>query len=496
MNTFTQNLATSTNYKRTENGALAHKSTLSKVYDMFALGGAYRNRTEDDCIDLFCDALRENESLAIKCLFYLRDVRGGQGERRFFRVCFKWLAQEHRDMALRNLDQVSEFGRWDDLVYTTFDTPLQDNALEIIKKQLTLDVQCETPSLLAKWLPSENASSAQTKAYGTVVRKYLGMSHKEYRKLLSSLRDKIRIVETLMSQNRWDEIEFDKIPSRAGLIYKNAFARRDIIAKKYESFVKDENTTVNAKDLYPYDIIRDARGYWSRYGSTRHISSTERAALQKMWDNLPDYFNGEPAKMIAVVDTSGSMTGWGSSNVAPIDVAISLGLYCAERNTGDFADQIITFSSRPQFIQTSGPDVFEKAKNIYKMNIVEDTNLEATFDLLKRVALRSNPEDIPETILVISDMEINYGVEGISRDGDIQTLMERIRSDWESVGLKMPKLVYWNVDARQDTILDLGPDVSYVSGASPITFEMVMTGKTGYDLMIEKLESDRYSVIE
>jgi hypothetical protein len=173
-----------------------------------------------------------------------------------------------------------------------------------------------------------------------------------------------------------------------------------------------------------------------------------------------------------------------------------LGLYCAERNTGDFADQFITFSSRPQFIQTSGPDVFEKAKNIYKMNIVEDTNLEATFDLLKRVALRSNPEDIPETILVISDMEINYGVEGISRDGDIQTLMERIRSDWESVGLKMPKLVYWNVDARQDTILDLGPDVSYVSGASPVTFERVITGKTGYDLMIEKLESDRYSVVE
>ena len=249
MNTFTQNLATSTNYKRTENGALAHKSTLSKVYDMFALGGAYRNRDEEDCIDLFCNALGEDRTLAIKCLFYLRDVRGGQGERRFFRVCYRWLAETrtYKTLALRNLDKVSEFGRWDDLIYVTFGTPLQDNALEIIKNQLTLDVQCETPSLLAKWLPSENASSAQTKAYGTIVREYLGMSHKEYRLLLTSLRNKIRIVETLMSQNRWDEIEFDKIPSRAGLIYKNAFARRDIIAKKYEEFVKDDNTTVNAR---------------------------------------------------------------------------------------------------------------------------------------------------------------------------------------------------------------------------------------------------------
>jgi len=499
MNTFTENLKTSTNYKLTENGCLSHKSTLSKVYDMFAFGGAYRNRTEEDCIQLFSEALEENESLAIKCLFYLRDIRGGQGERRFFRVCFKWLARTHEDVAYRNIEQVSEFGRWDDLIYVSFDTPLQDKALKIIKNQLILDVNCKTPSLLAKWLPSENASSDLTKANGSIIRKYLGFTHKEYRLLLTSLREKIKIVETLMSQNRWDEIEFDKIPSRAGLIYKNAFARRDIIAKKYENFVKDENTTINAKDLYPYDIIRNARkdfDGWHNFGMGGKMTQTERDALQKMWENLPDYFEGNPAKMIAVVDTSGSMTGWGNRNVAPIDVAISLGLYCAERNTGDFANKFITFSTSPQFVETFGADIYQKAENIYKKSIVADTNLEVTFDLMKQAALKANPEDIPETIVVISDMEINYGVVGIRSNGDMMTLMERIREDWSRWRLKMPKLVYWNVDARDNTVLDLGPDVSYVSGCSPIIFQMVMTGKTGYDLMLEKLTSDRYSVVE
>lgn len=498
MNTFLQNLQTNANYKLTENGCLSHKSTLSKVYDMFAFGGAYRNRSEEDCVFLFQNALTEDESLAIKCLFYLRDIRGGQGERRFFRVCYRWLCLNEPEIALRNLEKISEFGRWDDLIYITFGTDLETPALEIIKYQLALDVQCNTPSLLAKWLPSENASSAQTKAAGNIVRQYLQITHKEYRKMLSNLRGKIKIVETLMSQNRWDEIEFDTIPSRAGLIYRNAFARRDIIAKKYENFVKDKNTTVNAKDLYPYDIVRNARkdfDGWHNFGMGSKMSQTERDALQKMWENLPDYFEGNPAKMIAVVDTSGSMTGWGSKNVAPIDVAISLGLYCAERNTGDFANKFITFSTSPQFVETFGTDIYQKAKNIYKKSINSDTNLEATFDLMKQAALKANPEDIPETIVVISDMEINYGVVGIRSNGDMMTLMERIRADWEAAGLTMPKLVYWNVDARDNTVLDLGPDVSYVSGCSPVVFQMVMTGKTGKDLMLEKLNSERYSIV-
>lgn len=497
MNTFMSNLEKDTNFKLTENGAIAHKTTLSAVYDMFALGGAYRSRSDEDCIVLFMKALDENTELAMKCLFYLRDIRGGQGERRFFRICFRWLADKHTNLARKNLANVSEYGRWDDLIYTTLGTKLEKDALAVVKSQLALDVQCQTPSLLAKWLPSENSSANVTKRTAHVVREYLELTHKEYRKMLSALRAKINIVETLMSQNRWDEIQFDKIPSRAGLIYRNAFARRDIIAKKYEAFVKDEDTKVNAKDLYPYDIVREVTKKLNRWGHQIDLSDVERASLQKSWNNLPDYFAGTEQSMIAVVDTSGSMT-WGEGQVTPIDVAISLGLYCAERNKGAFANKYISFASRPQLINTIGVDIVDKVDRIYKTNLVDNTNLEATFKLLKQAAAYSKPEDIPSTVLVISDMEIDQGTECYWREDETQftkTLMERIREDWELSGLKMPKLVYWNVNARHDTILDLGPYATYVSGASPVTFQMVMTGKTGIDLMLEKLNSKRYENI-
>ena len=490
MNTFMNNLEKDFNYTLTDNLALAHKSTMSKVYDLFAFGGAYRNRSEEDCIVFFKDALLENESLAMKCLFYLRDIRGGQGERRFFRTCFRWLANTYGETARRNLVNVSEYGRWDDLIYSCVDTLLEKDMLKIVKHQLALDVQCKTPSLLAKWLPSLNASSKETKRVANIIRDFLGMTSKQYRKTLSELRSRINIVERLMSQNRWEEIEFDKIPSKAGLIYKNAFARRDIISKRYENFMRSADTKVNAETLYPYDIVRKAL---SLYRS--NLNDIERVAVQKYWDNQKDYFGGKPCSIMPVVDTSGSMTWSYSGNVKPIDVAISLGLYCAERNRGDFAGKYISFSSRPQLIETTGVDIVDKVERIYRTNLCSDTNLEATFDLLLSVAKRSKPEDIVKTLLIISDMQINAGCIGIRSNGDVLTLMETIREKWRAAGIKMPKLVYWNVNASSNTILDLGPDVSCVSGCSPIIFEMVMSGKTGLDIMLDKLNSDRYKQV-
>ena len=503
MNTYVENLKKLNNFKLTENGAIAHASTLSKVYDLFAFGGAYRNRTDLDCVKLFGEAYNEDPTYALKCLFYLRDIRGGQGERRFFRICFRWLCMSDPKAALRNLHLVPEFGRWDDLIYSTFGTDVEIMALETIKAQLKLDIQCKTPSLLAKWLPSENASSQVTRNLANIIRQYLQLNHKEYRVLLSSLRKKIKIVESLMSQNRWDEIEFDKIPSRAGLIYKNAFARRDILAKKYENFIKDKNTKVNAKDLYPYDIVRQITRQieeeeWGYLKEDEPVSlDIKRLAWQKAWDNLPDYFKDNPEKMIAVVDTSGSMTWGEAKNAMPIDVAISLGIYCAEKNTGDFANKYITFSNKPTLIEINkNNDIYAKVKNIFENGIISNTDLEKTFALLKEASLYSAVKDRPETLLVISDMEIDRGVTNVEDNDEFITLMERIRKDWEKSGLVMPKLVYWNVNARNNTILDLGPDVSYVSGCSPVIFEMVLTGKTGKNLMLSKLDSDRYADIK
>ena len=379
---------------------------------------------------------------------------------------------------------IPEYRRWDDVIYSLIGTPIEYKMINFIKTQLNEDITCKTPSLLGKWMPSENASSAETKRVANIIRTNMGISHKQYRKLLSTLRQRINIVERLMSENRWDEIEFDKIPSKAGIIYKNAFARRDIIAKKYETFAKSSDTKVNATTLYPYDVVNKA--------ATAN-SSVDRAIVEKYWNNLPDYLNRAPLKMMCVVDTSGSMT-WGMGP-RPIDVAISLGMYCAERIGGPFKDHFITFSRNPQLIKFEGVDFVDKVKRVIRRNECSNTDLLATFALLRRMAKQSKPEDVPETIVVISDMQIDSG-SYFSSKSEVLTEMESERIKWEAEGLKMPHLVYWNVNASgNNNILDAGPNVSYVSGCSPVIFKQVLTGKTGWDLCLDAITAERYANI-
>ena len=498
MNPLLNGMKNATNYTYTENGALTHKSTMSGLLDLFAMGAAYRTRSDEDCIFLFKKAFDEDEVHALKCLFYLRDVRGGQGERRFFRVVTRWLADHQTEAMRRNLEFVPEFGRWDDL-YEFIGTKLEENAFELMRKQLMLDVQCKTPSLLAKWLKSENTSSSKSRELANKTRQAFHMNHKEYRKTLSVLRERIKVLERLMSENRWEEIEFDKIPSKAGLVYRNAFARRDMIKAKYEHFVKDEKTTVNAGTLYPYEVVAKAYNltnagyyYWNR---KTDIDPVERAAINKYWANLKDYFNGCTLDALCMIDTSGSM--WGSEASAPINVAISIGLYAAERARGPFAGHYISFSSRPQLIETAGIDFVDKVQRIYSTNLCENTNIEAAFDMVLRTAINNNctQDDLPKSIIVVSDMEFDaqrgyYG----SRNG---TLMENIERKWNQAGYKMPNLVYWCVQARQNNIpMTVKDGISYVSGFSPVIFEQIMKGKTAFDLMLDKLDSERYACIK
>lgn len=510
MNTFMNSLQNTYNYKRTENNGVALKSTNSAVYDMFALGSAYRSRSNEDCILLFKNAFEEDETLALKCLFYIRDCRGGQGERRFFRVCMRWLAQNHPERAAALAEYVPEYGRYDDWFKIYFGTPVERQVIEMMKKQLSTDMFCKknAVSLLAKWMPSENASSKETIRTAKKIRNAFGISAKEYRQMLSKLRTKINVLEKLMSANRWDEIEFDKIPSKAGLVYKNAFARRDIIAKKYERFAKDKTTKVNTSTLYPYEVVAKATqhmgyGYGWRTGSSLNISEVDRAMINKYWENLPDYLNGKDCSMMCVVDTSGSMVRRDAA--APINVAISLGLYCAERAGGPFKNHYISFSSSPQLIKTEGIDFVDKVHRIYRTNLCENTNLEAVFDLLLATAKKPGVSawDIPKTIVVISDMEIDSGSGSYwGSNGrrwtkeSASTEMENIRKKWAAAGLTLPKLVYWNVDARNSTILDSGPNVTFVSGMSPTIFKQVLTGKTGWELCLETICSKRYEVIK
>lgn len=499
VNKFINGLVDATNIGYTENGAIKRNTTKSDLLDMFAMGAAMRTRSDEDVILMFQKAYRENPVYALKCLFYIRDVRGGQGERRFFRTCMKWLAQTDKDAAIRNLTHIPEFGRWDDL-YVFVDTPVESAAFELMKNQLALDVSCKTPSLLAKWLKSENTSSQKSRELANKTRIAFGMNHKQYRKTLSILRARINVLERLMSENRWDEIEFDKIPSRAGIIYKNAFARHDIERMKkdptiqsYADFAKDTTTKVNADVLNPVDIANRIFG-----GQVR--TDTDRAIIDKYWSCLKDYYNGREENGIAICDVSGSMYG------QPLNAAVSMSAYIAERGKGPFKDHFITFSNNPSLIRFEGVDTYDKFMRAKNADWGNSTNVEAAMDLMLNVAIKNKvpASDMPTTLYIFSDMEFNgcmtCGPASVARWGgtcvrDTDTLFEAMEKRWAAYGYNLPRVIFWNLDARQENIPALGGRFSYVSGFSMNMVETILSGKDGYDLMIEKLDSPRYECI-
>ena len=504
-NKFVSALDTENTMTYTENGGRTYNTTCDALLDLFSLGGAYRSRTDAEVCNLFKKAFEENQTYAMKCLFYLRDIIEGQGERRFFRVVCKWLARYHTEVMRRNLKYVPEFGRYDDL-YTFVGTHLENDAFSFMKHQLALDVQSKTPSLLAKWLKSENASSTETRALAAKTRKFFGMTSREYRKTLSILRERIKVLERLMSAGRWDEIEFDKIPSKAGMIYRNAFAKHDVermrqgAERSYEDFMKDTTTTVNAKSLYPFEVVEKAL-------RKNHLplDSTERLTINKYWDNLRDVMNGYAFNGIAVADVSGSMTG------TPMNVAISLAMYCAEHTSGPYAGHFFTFSQTPQFVKVDGVDFVQKVNNISRADWGMNTNVEAVFDKMLDIAVKNHlrQSEIPANVIIISDMEFDAcacsncveRVRGRWYDTERykvpdETLFETIERKWNQAGYQMPFLTFWNAEARQDNIpMRKEGHVNYVSGFSQNIFDSLMKGLTAEDLMYEKLNNKRYACI-
>lgn len=388
MNKFIAGLEATAAHSTSLNGAKTYNTTGTALYDLFALGAAYRSRSEEDCVYLFKKAFDENPTYAMKCLFYILDMREGQGERRFFKVCMKWLIKNHPEVALRNMKFIHELGRWD-LMYIFVDTPLEKNAFQMMKEQLAADLTSDNPSLLAKWLASENCSNKETKYYGMKTRKFLNMTPRQYRKTLSYLRKKINVLERLMSAKQWDKIDYEAIPSKAGFKYRKAFIKHDIERKQagartYEDIINDNNTTVNAKLLYPYECVKKARDYYNN-----GINQTERAAINKYWDNLKDYFNGAAFNGMVMADTSDSMTWNYGTSITPIDVAISLALYCANKNKGPFAGRFMTFESEPHFQKADGIDFVDNVARTYDAPWGGSTNIYKAFKLMLNTAINN-----------------------------------------------------------------------------------------------------------
>lgn len=470
-------LKNATNVAYTENGARAFKTTKSSLVDLFAQGGAMRNRSEQDKIDAFVKAFSEDELLAMKMLFYFRDIRGGQGERNFFKTIVQYMANNHTAVMAKNLHLIPEFGRWDD-VYVLFGTKLEKQAGEMIKTQFAIDIVSEHPSLLGKWLKSENASSLETKKLATKTRKILGLSERQYRKSLSKLRKQINVVERLMSSKQWDKIEYDKLTSKAGLQYRGAFYRND--EERYTAFIdslQKGEKKINAGTLYPYELVEKV------YYHNDDI-------LDQMWKALPDYIGDKQEDSLVVVDVSPSMNG------RPMQMSISVGLYMAERNKGLFHNHFITFSTEPQLVQVKGKHFCEKVRHIRQANWGGSTNVKAVFDLILNTAIQNRlpQSEMVKKVYIVSDMEFDQA----DRNAN-EALFRVIKQRYAQAGYEMPNLVFWNVNARNEqfpmTIDDSG--VQLVSGASPSIFTSLMKGEfvTPYELMLDVLSNERYNVV-
>ena len=474
------------NLTRTENGALTNQSTQSHCLDLFATIGALRRAEQDEITLRFLRAYAENADLAMKILFYARDVRGGLGERRVFRVILKWLAVHEPQSVEKNLRYIAQFGRWDDLL-VLMDTPCGEAALQLIGERLSADrialAAGEPVSLLAKWLPSVNASNPAAVRQAKNLARALGMDDAAYRKTLTALRARIRILENHLRQGDYT-FDYAKQPARAMFKYRAAFLRND--GERYGEFmsrVAEGTQRLHIGTLAPYDIIQPF--------FAGRISQQERKAIDATWRAQADFTGGENA--LVVVDGSGSMYGGGAP--LPASVALSLGIYFAERNTGAFRNHFITFSEHPQLVEIKGTDIYEKLLYCHRFNEVANTNIQRVFELILDAAVKNRvPQaEMPKKIYLISDMEFDRCV----ADREV-TNFSYAQELFAKQGYQLPTVVFWNVASRnrQQPVLAHATGAVLVSGCTPRIFSMLQAGVLSpYAFMMETLSAQRYAAI-
>lgn len=475
----------------TENGAVTNASSLSDCLDFFATVGAIRSEADIEIEKRFIRAYTENKDTAMKILFFARDIRGGLGERRVFRVILKWLAFNGANSVRKNLEFVAEYGRYDDLL-ALMDTPCEKDALALIKKQFDADLKAMAEnrkvSLLAKWLPSVNASNKTTVAFAKKVANYFGMDYALYRKSLSVLRKYIRIIENNLREKDYT-FDYETEPSKALYKYRKAFIRND--GERYMQFISSVakgEAKLNASTLAPYEIIAPLlKGSFNG----KQLTEEEISSVNATWNALPDFGTDENA--IAVIDTSGSMYCWNNAN--PASVAISLGIYFAERNKGFYKDYFIEFSASPKLIKIKGETIVDKVRYISSFNEIANTNVEAVFDLILKTAVKNKlpQSELPAKLYLISDMEFDEAVDNAGL-----TNFENAKIKFEKKGYKLPDIVFWNVASRNtcQPVTKNDNGAVLVSGCSPRLFSMVASGTMNpFTFMTEVVESERYKPI-
>ena len=514
MNEFQKEINRTNSMQYTENGATGHSTTGNILVDLNFKVPYFRRGVPTDSLFAFEDAMRNNLSYAIKWLFFLRDAREGLGEKKAFVDFFTQFFSFDKGKAAKVISLVGEYGRWKDLFdimkYAKNDE-LKGVCFNIIKNQLKSDIDNFTDgksvSLLAKWIPSINASDS-ARPMALELRNYLGLSNKEYRKMLSKLRAYIGIVENKTCANRWDEIDYEAVPSKANLRYKDAFLKHD--GDRRQAFLdavldttSENKPKINASVLYPHEIWSKYINRGCRWVNYRGIQLDN--SLEALWQNLKE--TPDCGNTMVVCDGSSSMeSSIGGSSVHAIDVSRSLSVYFAERCEGEFKNKFIEFSSHPQFIDISGCNtLLDKIKHIAKYDDCSNTDIEKVFMLILNTAkkYRMKQSDLPERILIISDMEFDSATTINRWSGNFQsrmdTLFDNITREYNIAGYKMPRLVFWNVNSRTNTIpvTENENGVALVSGFSVNIVRMVMSGKTDpWEVLKETLDNERYSLID
>lgn len=487
------------NVSFTENGARGYKTTNNALLDFNFKLPYYRSAIAGEIIKDFAKTIQQDARLALRYLFYLRDIRGGLGERRTFRILSRWLAIDS-DVFRNTLPLFAEYGRWDDLIYLFNEGSSQVTAqiIQIIKSQLDKDIanykENKTISLLAKWLPSVQGSQRKKALF---LASALNLTEKNYRKTLSALRKYLDVVEVKMSDRKWETIDYEAVPSKANVKYNSAFLRHDESRRNnFLKAVSEGKAKINSSTNYPNDIINkyidlDTRSYWGGYTVNEFDGG-----LEALWKALPDFNGGE--NVLVVADTSGSMTG---NNAIPLKVCYGLTLYFSERAEGQFHNKAILFSSKPQYIdfdQAKDQSLYSRLKYLFKYNDYSNTNIEATFNLILNTAIENHleQENLPKAVLVISDMEFD-GATCDRRSNDV--LFEILKDRFKAAGYQMPKLVFWNVASRSNTIpvKENSNGLVLVSGFSTNIVKMVLSGKFDpFEILKEQIMDSRYDAVE
>lgn len=477
---FLEAFGDATNVSYTENGAKAYTTTKNALLDAFGSLGSAVHLDNDYILKLFVNAYSEDRELALRYLFYLRDVRGGQGMRKAFRICALWLADNRSEDLINNIENIPYYGRWDDMFYiynSCLSDKVKNRIIDCIKHQLSSDLDnyangnYKDISLLAKWMPSINTSSADTRNLAHKLRCALEMRPAVYRKVLSKLRKALNVVEVNLSGKTYENIDYPSVPSKAAQKYADAFYTHD--ESRYLKYIEDimkGDAKINADALFPVDIVKKAWGECVSTASPNAKSIVIGKILNAQWNALPDYFKDRNETGICVVDTSGSMYG------TPILVALSLGLYCADRCKGPYKNHFITFSRNPFLQKIKGETLSEKLMSMSDAGWGMDTDLEKVFKLILDTANRNHlrQDEIPNKLYIISDMQFNQAT-----TDSTSHYMQAIKQLYEESGYIMPSVVYWNVGAYEtgiyhQTIDDV--DFCMVSGYSSSLFKSVIDG--------------------